>query len=293
MEYVTHSLDDSDAAGANRSGGSREVLRRQPGPVREAGIAGAAYIDHRRARRGSGRKAESAAPRRTRSTASCRKSRSDFPELAKQHSQDPGSAAKGGDLGFITRGAMKEVPNSKTALFKLKEGEISAPVETKLGFHIIQATEVRGARGKSLEEMRPQIEAELKKQAAGRMFAETAEKFNNTVYEQSESLKPAAELVEGAASAERLDHARARGRAAAEQSQAAAGGILRGRAEEQAQHGSHRSRARHARCGAPDRAQAGDDPGRSSRCRPRSRRSSFCAKPPGLPRRKGRPSSSS
>jgi peptidyl-prolyl cis-trans isomerase D len=119
----------------------------------------------------------------------------DFPELAKQYSQDPGSAAKGGDLGFITRGAMKEVPEFEETLFKLKEGEVSAPVETKLGFHIIQATEVRGARGKSLEEMRPQIEADLRKQAAGRMFAETAEKFNNTVYEQSESLKPAAELV--------------------------------------------------------------------------------------------------
>ncbi len=119
----------------------------------------------------------------------------DFPELAKQHSQDPGSAAKGGDLGFITRGAMKDVPEFEETLFKLREGEVSAPVETKLGFHIIQATEVRGARGKSLEEMRPQIETELRKQAAGRMFAEIAEKFNNTAYEQSESLKPAAELV--------------------------------------------------------------------------------------------------
>ena len=78
-----------------------------------------------------------------------------FPELAKEHSQDPGSAAKGGDLGFITRGSMKDVPEFEAALFKLKEGEISPPVETKLGFHIIQATEVRGARGKSLEEMRP------------------------------------------------------------------------------------------------------------------------------------------
>src|SRR5262249_2384108 len=118
-----------------------------------------------------------------------------FPELAKQESQDPGSAANGGDLGFITRGSMKDVPEFEEALFKLKQGEISPPVETKLGFHIIQATEVRGARGKSLEEMRPEIEAELKKQAAARNFAELGDKFNNTVYEQSESLKPAAELA--------------------------------------------------------------------------------------------------
>ncbi|HZM44472.1 MAG TPA: SurA N-terminal domain-containing protein [Burkholderiales bacterium] len=118
-----------------------------------------------------------------------------FPELAKAHSQDPGSAANGGDLGFITRGSMKDVPEFEAALFKLKQGEISPPVESKLGFHIIQATEVRGARGKSLEEMRPEIEAELKKQAAARTFAEVGDKFNNTVYEQSESLKPAAELA--------------------------------------------------------------------------------------------------
>jgi len=121
-----------------------------------------------------------------------------FPELAKQNSQDPGSAAKGGDLGFITRGAMKDVPEFEAALFKLKEGEISPPVETKLGFHIIQATQVRGVRGKSLEEMRPEIEADLRKQAAARTFAEVGDKFNNTVYEQSESLKPAAELAKTA-----------------------------------------------------------------------------------------------
>ena len=119
----------------------------------------------------------------------------DFPALAKEHSQDPGSAANGGDLGLLTRGAMKDTPQFEDALFALKEGEISKPVETKFGFHIIQATEVKGARGKTLEEMRGQIETELKKQVAGRMYAELAEKFNNTAYEQSESLKPAAELV--------------------------------------------------------------------------------------------------
>jgi peptidyl-prolyl cis-trans isomerase D len=117
-----------------------------------------------------------------------------FPDLAKQHSQDPGSAANGGDLGFLGRGAMKEAPQFEDALFALKEGEISKPVETRFGFHIIQATEVKGA-GKPLEEVRGLVEAELKRQTAARMFAEVAEKFNNTVYEQSESLKPAAELA--------------------------------------------------------------------------------------------------
>ena len=117
-----------------------------------------------------------------------------FPELAKQHSQDPGSAENGGDLGFIARGAMKEAPEFEEALFGLKEGEISKPVETRLGFHIIQATEVRGARGRSMEEMRGQIEAELKKQVAARMYAEIADKFNDAVYTQPD-LKAAAELA--------------------------------------------------------------------------------------------------
>src|SRR5262249_48704115 len=99
-----------------------------------------------------------------------------FPELAKQYSQDPGSAANGGDLGFLRGGSMKDVPEFEEQLFKLKEGEISPPVETRHGFHIIQATEVRAARGKSQEELRAAIETDLKKQAASRAFAELADK---------------------------------------------------------------------------------------------------------------------
>jgi peptidyl-prolyl cis-trans isomerase D len=118
-----------------------------------------------------------------------------FAELAKRHSQDPGSAAMGGDLGQISRGTMKDVPEFEDALFKLKPEEISPPVESALGFHIIQANAVKPGEVKSLDEVRGQIENELKKQLAGRKFAETADGFNNIVYEQSESLKPAADLI--------------------------------------------------------------------------------------------------
>lgn len=118
-----------------------------------------------------------------------------FPAVARQYSEDPGSAAKGGDLGFLSRGTMKDVPEFEDALFKLKPGEISPPVESRLGFHIIRLTEIQPARVRPFEEVRGQIEQELGKQLAARKFAEVADGFNNVVYEQSESLKPAAELA--------------------------------------------------------------------------------------------------
>lgn len=121
-----------------------------------------------------------------------------FGEAAKKHSNDPGSAAKGGDLGYIGRGAMQDTPEFEGALFLLKPGEISAPVETRHGFHIIRLLAVREGRVKAFEEVRGQIETEMRKQLAARRFAELADGFNNVVYEQSESLKPAAELSGGA-----------------------------------------------------------------------------------------------
>jgi peptidyl-prolyl cis-trans isomerase D len=118
-----------------------------------------------------------------------------FAELAKSRSEDPGSAAAGGDLGYIDPGTMKDVPEFEAALYKLKPGEISAPVESGLGYHIIRLTAVRPAQTRSFEEVRAQIEQELRRQLAGKRLAELADGFNNTVYEQSESLKPAAELI--------------------------------------------------------------------------------------------------
>lgn len=116
-----------------------------------------------------------------------------FAELAKQHSQDPGSAANGGDLGFFGRGTMPKP--FEQAVFAMKPGEVSGPVETEYGFHVIRLASVKGGETRSFEEARGQIETELKRQQAGRRFPELAEQFNNVVFEQSESLKPAAELA--------------------------------------------------------------------------------------------------
>ena len=118
-----------------------------------------------------------------------------FAELAKKYSNDPGSAANGGDIGLISRGAMKDVPEFEAALFKLKEGEISEPIASGLGYHIIKLTKLQPAQGMSFDKVRAQIELDLRNQRARRRFAELADRFNNTVYEQSDSLKPAAALV--------------------------------------------------------------------------------------------------
>jgi peptidyl-prolyl cis-trans isomerase D len=120
-----------------------------------------------------------------------RKDPARFADLAKQHSRDPGSAEKGGDLGFFGRGMM--VKPFDDAVFGQKEGEISDLVETDYGYHIIRVTGIREAKSQPLEEVRSAIEDELKRQAATRQFAEAAETFNNTVYEQSDSLQPAAD----------------------------------------------------------------------------------------------------
>jgi peptidyl-prolyl cis-trans isomerase D len=75
----------------------------------------------------------------------------------------------------------------------LREGEISGVVESDFGFHIIKVSGIRAAKLKPLAEVRSQIEADLKKTAASRKFAEAAEAFSNTVYEQADSLAPVAE----------------------------------------------------------------------------------------------------
>ena len=125
-----------------------------------------------------------------------KKNPASFADLAKKYSQDPGSAANGGDLGSFARGSM--VKAFDDAVFNMKAGDISPPVESEYGYHIIRLTGITPGQARSLEQTRPEIEKELKKQVAGRQFAELAEKLNNTVFEQSESLQAAADLVKQA-----------------------------------------------------------------------------------------------
>lgn len=123
--------------------------------------------------------------------AEARKSPASFAELAKKHSQDPGSAQKGGDLGFFGRGMM--VPAFEQAAFRQQQGEVGSPVQSDFGWHVIRVTGIQAAKARAFGEVRAELAAELERQKGSRKFAESAEAFSNMVYEQSDSLKPAAE----------------------------------------------------------------------------------------------------
>jgi peptidyl-prolyl cis-trans isomerase D len=114
-----------------------------------------------------------------------------FAELAKQYSQDPGTADKGGDLGFFGRGAM--VKAFEDEIFQMELEEVRGPVQTEFGFHIIKLSAVKAGKIVNFDEVKDQVEEKLRKQKAGKEFGEMAEEFRNMVYEQSDSLQPAAE----------------------------------------------------------------------------------------------------
>ena len=125
--------------------------------------------------------------------AQVRKNPATFADVAKKNSQDEGSAVNGGDLDFFGRGAM--VKEFDAAVYAMKAGEISNLVETDFGFHIIQLTGTRGGEKKPFEAVRGEVETEVRKQLAQRRYAEAAEQFGNLVYEQSDSLQPAADKL--------------------------------------------------------------------------------------------------
>ena len=77
--------------------------------------------------------------------------------------------------------------------FQMKQGEIAGPVESPFGFHIIRVTAVKGSGG--FEDVKKQVETDLRRQKAGKRFSELSEQFNNLVFEQGDSLKPAAEAL--------------------------------------------------------------------------------------------------
>ena len=116
-----------------------------------------------------------------------------FAQIAQKSSQDAPSAAKGGDLGFITRGSTAGGKAFDDAAFALKQGDVSGVVQSDLGFHILKATEVKPAAVKPFAEVKDAIAVDLKQQYASKAFSDNAEGFTSTVYEKAKSLQPAAD----------------------------------------------------------------------------------------------------
>ncbi|WP_395348055.1 SurA N-terminal domain-containing protein [Variovorax sp. UC122_21] len=125
--------------------------------------------------------------------ADVRKAPNTFADVARKNSQDPGSAEKGGDLDFVTRGAM--VKPFEDAMFALKKGEISNVVETEFGYHIIRLDDIKPAVVPPFEQVRATLENDYRAQQATQEFAKAAETFTDAVYQQPDSLKPAAEKL--------------------------------------------------------------------------------------------------
>ena len=121
------------------------------------------------------------------------KSPARFAELAREKSQDPGSAEQGGSLGSFGRGMM--VKPFEDAVFAMKPGEIRGPVESDFGYHIIRLDGIQAAKTAPLAEVRASIVEALRKQQAQKQFAEMAETFGNLVYENAASLQAAADAV--------------------------------------------------------------------------------------------------
>ncbi|RYG21319.1 MAG: peptidylprolyl isomerase, partial [Burkholderiales bacterium] len=125
--------------------------------------------------------------------AQLRKNPADFAKLAKENSQDPGSAERGGDLDFFGKGMM--VKQFEDTAYKLQKGQISDVVESEFGYHIIQVTDIKPGGARTLDQVKDEIGAEIRKQLAAKKYTELAETFSNTVYEQADSLKPVADKL--------------------------------------------------------------------------------------------------
>jgi len=117
----------------------------------------------------------------------------DFAALARDNSDDSGSAANGGDLGIINPGSMVEP--FEQAVFSMVEGEVRGPVRTRFGYHIIKLTELVAAEEQSFEDARADVLARERARQAELQFVELAETFRNLVYEH-DTLEAAADELE-------------------------------------------------------------------------------------------------
>lgn len=110
----------------------------------------------------------------------------DFAVLAKEHSEDPGSAATGGDLGAAGRGIYD--PAFETALFALEEGELSQPVKSQFGYHLIRLVSIQKPIEPAFEDKREEIETRLRQARAKDLFVDKVRELDSLAFEQNSSL---------------------------------------------------------------------------------------------------------
>jgi peptidyl-prolyl cis-trans isomerase D len=119
-----------------------------------------------------------------------------FAELAKQYSDDAGSAAQGGTLDVFVRGVTTPLNQSLIQdAFALKPGEISGIVQSDFGYHLLKVLAITPAKVTPLEQVRASIEQQLKQQKTREQFAALADQFGDQLLMRSDSLQPAADLV--------------------------------------------------------------------------------------------------
>lgn len=146
------------------------------------------------ARDGDAAEREKAKARAAELLAELRQAPASFGEVARKNSQDPGSAERGGQLDMAPRGAM--VKPFEDALFALQnKGDISEVVESDFGYHIIRLDEVKPGVAQPFEQVRAQIENEVRTQQASEAFTKAAETLTELSYQNPESLKPAADAL--------------------------------------------------------------------------------------------------
>ena len=109
-----------------------------------------------------------------------------FESVAREVSEDPGSAETGGDLGVIARGVME--PDFEQAAFSLAVGDVSEPVLTSFGYHLIKVDEIHAGKSKPFEEVRDELLKEYQRDAAERKYFDLADKLTNMAYETPDSL---------------------------------------------------------------------------------------------------------
>jgi peptidyl-prolyl cis-trans isomerase D len=117
----------------------------------------------------------------------------DFAALAREYSTDSISAKKGGDLGFFERGVMLEAFEDQA--FSMQPGEVSDPVRTTYGYHVIKLNEIKPEAGQTFDEVRDKLIKEYSMREAAAQFGQQAEEMQNLVYEQPTSLNPAADAL--------------------------------------------------------------------------------------------------